>query len=102
MTKAGSSANTFGVSMETLLGNTTAITTATRESGAVVGNSLKSIYSRMTSMAKSEEVLNGVGVSMREMNGDVRDVSDIMDDLAGKWTGLSKEQQQYTAVQLAG
>jgi TP901 family phage tail tape measure protein len=102
MTKAGSSANTFGVSMEKLLGDTTAITTATRESGAVVGNSLKSIYSRMTSMAKSEEVLNGVGVSMREMNGDVRDVSDIMDDLAGKWSGLSKEQQQHTAVQLAG
>lgn len=102
MTKAGASANTFGVSMEKLLGDTTAITTATRESGAVVGNSLKSIYSRITSMSKSEDVLNGVGVAMKDMNGEVRDVSSILDDLAGKWSGLSKEQQQNTAVQLAG
>ncbi|PZT57503.1 phage tail tape measure protein [Paenibacillus silvae] len=102
LTRAGAAGNTFGVSLEKLIGDTTAITTATRESGSVVGNSLKSIYSRITSMAKSEDVLNGVGVSMRDMNGEVRDVSDILDDLAGRWSGLSKEQQQYTAVQLAG
>ncbi|MCP1185099.1 phage tail tape measure protein [Paenibacillus sp. 1781tsa1] len=102
LTRAGASANTFGISMEKLIGDTAAITTATRESGSVVGNSLKSIYSRVTSMAKSEDVLKGVGVSMREMNGEVRDVSDILDDLAGKWNGLSKEQQQNTAVNLAG
>ncbi|RPK31861.1 hypothetical protein EDO6_02488 [Paenibacillus xylanexedens] len=40
MTKAGASANTFGVSMEKLLGDTTAITTATRESGSVVGKNV--------------------------------------------------------------
>lgn len=88
--------------MEKLLGDTTAITTATRESGSVVGNALKSIYSRITSMAKSEGVLKSVGVSMRDMHGEVRDVSSILDELAGKWSGLSKEQQQNTAVQLAG
>jgi len=37
MTRAGASANTFGVSMEELLGHTTAIATATRESGSVIG-----------------------------------------------------------------
>ncbi|MOA42868.1 hypothetical protein D3C78_1649610 [compost metagenome] len=37
LNKAGSAARTFGISMEKLLGDTTAITTATRESGAVVG-----------------------------------------------------------------
>lgn len=65
-------------------------------------NALKSIYSRITSMEKSEGVLKAVGVSMRDMNGEVRDVSSILGELAGKWSGLSKEQQQNTAVQLAG
>lgn len=37
MTRAGSTAKTFGVSMEELLGHTTAIATATRESGSVIG-----------------------------------------------------------------
>ncbi|MGV2886809.1 phage tail tape measure protein [Paenibacillus taichungensis] len=102
MTRAGASANTFGVSMEELLGHTTAIATATRESGSVIGNSLKSIYSRITTMDKSEGVLKEAGVSMRDLSGETRDVSDIMAELAGKWNGLSKETQQNTAVNLAG
>lgn len=102
MTRAGASANTFGVSMEELLGHTTAIATATRESGSIIGNSLKSIYSRITTMDKSEGVLKEAGVSMRDLSGETRDVSDIMAELAGKWNGLSKETQQNTAVNLAG
>ncbi|WP_145413303.1 NlpC/P60 family protein [Paenibacillus xylanexedens] len=53
-------------------------------------------------MNKSEEVLNAAGVSMKNLNGETRDVSDIMDELASKWNGLSKETQQNTAVNLAG
>lgn len=37
LNKAGSSANTFGISMERVIGDTTAIATATRESGSVIG-----------------------------------------------------------------
>ncbi|MFE6075784.1 phage tail tape measure protein [Paenibacillus sp. NPDC057886] len=102
MTRAGASANTFGVSMEELLGHTTAIATATRESGSVIGNALKSIYSRITTMDKSEEVLDAAGVSMKDLNGETRGVADIMAELASKWNGLSKETQQSTAVNLAG
>ncbi|PYE51652.1 C40 family peptidase [Paenibacillus barcinonensis] len=53
-------------------------------------------------MNKSEDVLNAAGVSMKNLNGETRDVSDIMDELASKWNGLSKETQQNTAVNLAG
>ncbi|MNJ64648.1 Phage-related minor tail protein [compost metagenome] len=65
-------------------------------------NSLKTIYSRLTTMDKSEDTLNAVGVAMRNVGGEVRDASEILDDLAAKWSGLSKEQQQNTAVNLAG
>ncbi|MMZ67535.1 hypothetical protein D1872_301270 [compost metagenome] len=53
-------------------------------------------------MDKSEEVLDSVGISMKNMNGEVREGSEILDELAGKWNSLSKEQQQNVAVQLAG
>lgn len=88
--------------MEKLIGDTTAITTATRESGAVVGNSLKTIYSRLTTLDKSESILADVGVQMRELSGETKSATSILDELAGKWSGLSKEQQQNTAVGLAG
>lgn len=53
-------------------------------------------------MAKSEDTLNAVGVAMRDMNGEVRDASDILTDLSARWNSLSSEQQQNTAVNLAG
>lgn len=53
-------------------------------------------------MDKSEEVLANAGVAMKDLNGETRDVSDIMTELAGKWSNLSKETQQSTAVNLAG
>lgn len=65
-------------------------------------NALKSIYSRITTMDKSEEVLANAGVAMKDLNDETRDVSDIMTELAGKWNTLSKETQQSTAVNLAG
>nr|WP_249436074.1 phage tail tape measure protein [Paenibacillus sp. Marseille-Q4541] len=63
---------------------------------------MKTIYSRITTMDKSEGVLKDVGIAMRGINGEVRDVSDILDELAGKWNSLTSEQQQNTAVNLAG
>ncbi len=53
-------------------------------------------------MKKSEGVLNGVGIAMKNMQGDIRPVSDILNDLAAKWNTLSDAQQQHTAYQLAG
>lgn len=82
ITKAGSAAKTFGVSMERLIGDTTAITTATRESGSVVGNALKTIYSRLTTMEKSESILANVGIAMRDLNGATKDAPVILDELS--------------------
>lgn len=102
LSKAGATANSFGVSMEETLGHITAIGEASRESGRIVGNSLKTIYSRITTMGGARDVLDSVGISIKDMNGEVRDVSDILEDLAGKWNTLSAEQQQNLGVTLAG
>ncbi|MFF2834263.1 phage tail tape measure protein, partial [Cellulosimicrobium cellulans] len=99
--KAGSAAKTFGVTLDELLGHTTAIQMSTRESGNIVGNSLKTIYSRLTTMYNSEELLAAAGVQMR-MNGEVRTASELLEELASKWSTLSAEEQQNAAVGLAG
>lgn len=100
--KAAGSANTFGVSLESLIGHATAIGQVTQESGSIIGNSLKTIYSRITTMDDSISMLESVGVAVRDMSGQIRPVEDILDDLAKRWSSLSAEQQQALGVQLAG
>ena len=105
LSKAGATAQTFGVSMEEVAGQTTAIGAVTQESGAIIGNALKTIYSRITTMKPATDALDGVGVSIRRMgkNGmEMKPVNDILGDLAGKWSSLSAEQQQNIGVTIAG
>jgi len=103
--KSASTAKTYGVSLEENIGHTTAIGAVTMESGNIIGNSLKAIYSRITGLKASESTLKSVGVEMYEMgeNGkELRDVGDILNDLGANWGGLTAQQQQNTAVTLAG
>lgn len=105
LSKAGATAKTFGVSMEEVAGQTTAIGAVTQESGAIIGNALKTIYSRITTMKPATDALDGVGVSIRRMGKDgmeMKPVNDILGDLAGKWSSLSAEQQQNIGVTIAG
>lgn len=88
--------------MEETLGHATAIMAVTRESGSIIGNSLKSIYSRITTMSEAETILNSIGISIRTMGGDVRKVDSILGDLAEQWNSLTNEQQQNIGVTLAG
>jgi soluble lytic murein transglycosylase-like protein len=85
-----------------MVGHVTAIGVATRETGSVIGNSLKTIYSRLTTMDDATGALEAVGVATETAGGQMRSVKDILDELYGKWGNLSKAQQQNTAVALAG
>lgn len=72
-----------------------------REQGNQLGNRLKTVLSRITTMDESIDALASVGISTT-LGGEVRDVSDILDELGEKWHDLSKAQQQHISVQLAG
>lgn len=102
LNKAAQSAKTYGVDLEQLVGYTTAIGAATRESGNVVGNSLKTIFSRIATLPKAQDALAEVGISVRDSSGEMKDVSKIIDELGNKWSTLSKEQQQNTLINVAG
>src|SRR5690606_22863228 len=83
-------------------GHITAISAVTQESGRIIGNSLKTIYSRITTMKGAEDILNSVNISIRDMEGNVRPVQDILEDLGKVWADLTDEQRQNIGVTLAG
>lgn len=90
------------ITLEKNIGYTTAIGQVTRESGSIIGNSLKSIYSRITSIGPAIDAMADIGIGIKTQSGEMRDVSDILDDLGAKWKDLSAEQQQNLGLQIAG
>lgn len=101
--RAGGTAASFGVTLDELIGHTTAIGVATRESGQIIGNGLKSIYSRINTLDKARGAIEELGVALIDpATGDNRNVGDIMDDIAKKWPELNNAQKQNTAINVAG
>lgn len=69
---------------------------------SVIGNSLKSIYSRITSIQPAIDALAEIGVNVKDSSGEMIRVEDILTSLSGKWKNLSAEQQQNLGLQIAG
>lgn len=102
LTKSASTAKTYGVTLEENIGHITAIGAVTMESGAIIGNSLKTIYSRITTIESAKTALSDVGVAIADQKGDVREVEDILTDLGSRWNDISDAQRQNIGVQVAG
>lgn len=99
--KAGESAQTFGVTLDELIGMTTAISQATRESGNVIGNSLKTVFARLN-MDKTQEALASIGVAVKDVNGELRSATNVYADVALRWDTMNRAQRSYVAEALAG
>lgn len=112
--KVASAANTLDVSQDSLTAQLSTIISVTRAAPEQVGNSLKTIYARLGDLSLGDTLEDGVdlgqvsatlekvGVAVLDVNGDMRSMGDILEDLMGKWQGLSQAQQQALAVKLAG
>lgn len=86
----------------------------TRQSEDVVGTALKTIFSRIQGVSLGEtledgvdlnkysEALSIIGVDVMDLNGNMRDLDDILDDTAEKWETLSRAEQMATAQTVAG
>lgn len=99
--RAAATAKVYQIPFDKLVGSITAVAAVTHESGSVIGNSLKTIFSRLTA-SDSVKALEEVGVQVRNNNGDLKTGEQILDDLASKWSSLTSEQQQNVAVTVAG
>ncbi|MCY7552865.1 phage tail tape measure protein, partial [Bacillus safensis] len=100
--KAGSTAATFGVELNDLIGYTAAIGSTTRESGNIVGNSLKTIFARIGNNRSSIKALDQIGISVQTAAGEAKTSSQLIGEVAEKWDSLSDAQKQNTSIGVAG
>lgn len=109
---SGSVVEEAGMSFEKYASIVSATAEKTRVSGSVLGNAYKTIFSRISrskdgettdaEKSQAEKALNSVGVSVRGIDGDLRDVSDILDDLNAVWGTLNQSEKSYVAEQASG
>lgn len=103
--QAGSTAQQLGLSFEDLTGITAAVATATRQTGKEIGTAFRFILPRLTSI-EAIKVLNkesiGLFKTMDDGSVDLRRASDVLDDLAIRWDGLSTAVQANIAASVAG
>ena len=95
--------------MSETLAMMTAITEQTR-SASKASRGLNSIFSRYSQILDEEsstgkkliEIFEGLNIALFDQEGQIRSTYDILSDLAGKWQGLSKNEQEYIALTSAG
>ena len=110
LAEVGSTAKVAGADINQLQGYITAMSVATGKSGDEIGNSLRSITSRIykigtegiESAGKPEKMLNDMGVAVRDLNNEFRPLNEILADLNGKWKTMSETQKIGTAQTVAG
>ena len=107
-------ADTVGLSYEYAASALTTIVSTTRQSSSTVGNALKTIFSRLDSVSLGETLEDGVdytkytkalsqvGVEAVDVNGNLRNMNDILDDLGNRWESLNQAQKVGLAQTVAG
>lgn len=117
--RVAASADLAGVSLERLLGYEAAIGEASQESMSVVGNSLKAILTRLSSikagnlelvdedgttqtLSDVEAVFDNIGVPLRNSINEFRNFRDVLDEVAAKWSSLSSVQKSAVSQVAAG
>jgi TP901 family phage tail tape measure protein len=110
LAQVGSTAYTSGANLQQVEGYITSIATATGKEGSEIGNSLKSMMSRiykigeegMESEGRPEKMLQSMGVAVRDSEGNFKSFSDILSSLSVKWKDMSDTQKIATAQIVAG
>ena len=114
MSKVAAAANNMGVDMDQLNATIATIESVTRQAPESVGTALKTIYARMGDLkiGDSDEdglklgdvssTLQKVGIEILDVNGDLRDMGTVIEEIGEKWGTWSKAQQTAIAESVAG
>ena len=107
-------AETVGLSYEYATSALATVTAETRQSAEVVGTAFKTLFARIqdlelgdtlddgTTLGKYSEALSIVGINIKEQNGELKDMDDILDELGNKWQTLNDDQKVSLAQTVAG
>jgi TP901 family phage tail tape measure protein len=101
LSRVGSSADDAGISFDELIALVTTAQQITARGGAVIGNSLKTIFTRL-GREKVQEVLGGLGISATDESGQVKTQIQLLKELALVYDTLGATQKNYVAEQVGG
>jgi TP901 family phage tail tape measure protein len=101
LSRVGSSADDAGISFDELIALVTTAQQITARGGSVIGNSLKTIFTRL-GREKVQEVLGGLGISATDENGQVKTQIQLLKELALVYDTLGATQKNYVAEQVGG
>lgn len=105
---------TVGLSYEYATAALATITAQTRQSADTVGTGLRTLFARLESVKLGEtlddgvelnkysKALDDVGVKILDVNGNMKNMDTILDELAARWNTLSREQQMGLAQTVGG
>lgn len=118
MSRTASIANSAGMSFENTSAMLTTMIEATQESPENLGTAMKTIIARFTELKenvsaadsefddldlnKVDKALKSIGVSLKDTNGQFRNIDDVLLETSEKWDGLDRNTQRYIATIAAG
>ena len=115
MSETAASAKAAGIQMDTLIGYLATMQEVTQDSAESIGNSMKTILARMSSVAAGvdvdefgeslndvEKVLTKYDISLRDSYGNMRNMEVVLDEVAERWNKLSNTQRNQIATAIAG
>lgn len=119
MSRTASIANSAGMSFENTAAFLTQVIETTQESAENIGTSLKTIIARFTELKtnvagtaesefddldfnKVDTALKSVGVSLKDAQGQFRNLDEVFLELSQKWSDLDRNTQRYVATIAAG
>ena len=119
MSKTASSMESVGATFQDTSAMIGTMVAVTRESATNIGTALKSVASRYGELTKDptalidaegeamsfnkvDTALQSIGISMKTVDGQFRDFTDVIIELGEKWDQLDSTQQRYIATQFAG
>lgn len=114
MVNVASTANTVGVSMDQLTAIISTVASTTRQSATTIGTAYKTIFARMGDLKLGETLEDGldlgtvskqlesIGVDILNVNGDLREMGTVVEEVGEKWQTWTTAQQTAVAQAIAG
>ncbi len=112
MSKVASAASLMGVDIDQLNAQLATIVSVTRQAPESVGTALKTIYARMgdieagldgeTTLGTYTEKMKEMGFNVLDAQGKLRDMGGVIEEIGGKWSSMTREQQLSLAQTVAG
>lgn len=107
-------ANTVGLSYEYATAALATVVAKTRQSADTVGTAFKTLFARIqdlelgktlddgTTLGQYAQALQKVGISIKDSNGQLKNMDSILAEMGAKWNTLNKAQQVALAQNVAG